>query len=81
MAAKREFCSFPPNGEYEAGGACLQGEAKGKSTQITCKGQMYVTPLGPETHQSTNGNMSSSATNVDSCSSGSTIGFVFEDWL
>ena len=25
MAAKREFCSFPPNGELEAGGACLQG--------------------------------------------------------
>ena len=25
IAAKSEFCSFPPNGEYEAGGACLQG--------------------------------------------------------
>ena len=57
MAAKREFCSFPPNGEsngeYEAGGACLQGQANGQSTQINCKGQICVTPLGPETHQST----------------------------
>ena len=23
MAAKLEFCRFPPNGEYKAGGACL----------------------------------------------------------
>ena len=24
-AAKREFGNFPPNGEYEDGGACIQG--------------------------------------------------------
>ena len=53
MAAKREFCSFPPNGEYEAGGACLQGKANGNCTQINYKNQTCATSLGPETHQST----------------------------
>ena len=85
MAAKLEVCRFPPNGEYEAGGACLQGKANGKSTQINCKGQICATSLGPETHQSTTRPMATChllrRMSIHALPDRQLIGSVFEDWF
>ena len=40
MAAKREFCSFPPNGEYEAGGACLRAKRMVKVLRLTVRAKL-----------------------------------------